>query len=155
MEPKEGKVLDESGKVIGHHDGAFFLTIGERHSFIIDVKTPHDKPYFIVSKDIEKNTITVSNKDPQGLLAEAKTLVQLEKTNWMSGIPEVGKKYSGRARYRQLLEPLVFTSIKEGTIDGRGGTAEVEFSKPQNALTPGQSLVVYDREVCFGGGIIV
>jgi tRNA-specific 2-thiouridylase len=163
MEPKEGKVLDESGKVIGHHDGAFFLTIGERHSFIIDVKTPHDKPYFIVSKDIEKNTITVSNKDPQGLLAEAKTLVQLEKTNWMSGIPQIGAmhefakspSYSGRARYRQPLEPLVFTSIKEGTIDGRGGTAEVEFSKPQNALTPGQSLVVYDGEVCLGGGIIV
>jgi len=163
MEPKEGKVLDESGKVIGHHDGAFFLTIGERHSFIIDVKTPHDKPYFIVSKDIEKNTITVSNKDPQGLLAEAKTLVQLEKTNWMSGIPQIGAmhefakspSYSGRARYRQPLEPLVFTSIKEGTIDGNGGTAEVEFSKPQNALTPGQSLVVYDGEVCLGGGVII
>jgi tRNA-specific 2-thiouridylase len=159
MEPKDGKVLDESahdvGKVIGHHDGAFFLTIGERHGFTIGKKTPHDKPYFIVSKDIEKNTITVSSKDPQGLLAEAKTTVRLEKTNWMSGTPQLRKKYQGRSRYRQPLEPLVFTSIKEGPIDGKGGTAEVEFSKSQNALTPGQSLVVYDGEVCLGGGIIV
>jgi tRNA-specific 2-thiouridylase len=148
MEPKKGEVLDESGKVIGHHDGAFFLTIGERHGFVVDKKTPHDEPYFIVAKDIKKNAITVSNKDPQGLLAEAKTLVRLEKTNWISGTPELGKKYHGRARYRQPLEDLVFTSIKEGT-------AEAEFTKPQNALTPGQSLVVYDVEVCFGGGVII
>jgi tRNA-specific 2-thiouridylase len=148
MDPKEGNVLDESGKAIGHHDGAFFLTIGERHGFVIDLKTPHDRPYFIVSKDIEKNTITVSNKDQQGLLAQAKTLVRLEKTNWISGAPELDKKYHGRARYRQPLEDLVFTLIKEGT-------AEAEFSKPQNALTPGQSLVVYDGQECIGGGIIV
>ena len=152
MDPKNGDVLDESAqggdKIIGHHDGAFFLTQGERHGFVIDVKTPHDKPYFIVSKDIEKNTITVSNKDPQGLLAEAKTLVRLEKTNWISGLPELGKKYHGRARYRQPFEDLVFISIKEGTVG-------IEFSKPQNALTPGQSLVVYDGEICLGGGVIV
>lgn len=148
MDPREGNVLDENGKVIGHHDGAFFLTIGERHGFMVDKKTPYDKPYFIVSKDSEKNTITVSNKDPQGLLAQARTSVYIEKTNWMSGTPKIDKKYSGRARYRQPLEPLVFTSVKEGT-------AEVEFSKPQNALTPGQSLVVYDGEVCLGGGIII
>jgi tRNA-specific 2-thiouridylase len=148
MDPKEGKVLDESGKVIGHHDGAFFLTIGERHGFVIDTKTPHDKPYFIVAKDIEKNTIIVSNKDLQGLLAEAKTLARLEKTNWISGVPEIGSPYHGRARYRQPLEPLAFTSIK-------GGTVEVKFKEPQNALTPGQSLVVYDGQECLGGGIIV
>ena len=150
MEPKKGEVLDERGKIIGHHDGAFFLTIGERHGFVIDAKTPNDQPYFIISKDIENNTITVSNKDKQGLLAEAKTSVSLEKTNWMSGVPEIGKKYSVRARYRQPLLPLVFTSIKE-----KEGTAEIEFDKPQNSLTPGQSLVVYDGEACLGGGVIV
>jgi len=149
MEPKNGDVLDEAGKAIGHHDGAFFLTIGERHGFVIDKKTPHDEPYFIVAKDVEKNTITVSNKDPQGLLAEAKTMVMLERTNWIK-IPEVGPLESGRTRYRQPLVPLVFTSIKEDS-----GTAEIKFDKPQNALTPGQSLVVYDGEVCLGGGVIL
>ncbi|MDR3558135.1 MAG: tRNA 2-thiouridine(34) synthase MnmA [Candidatus Pacebacteria bacterium] len=165
MEPKAGKVLDEEGNAIGHHDGAFFLTIGERHGFFIDKKTPHDEPYYIVAKDLENNTITVSNKDKRGLLAQAKTLVSLEKTNWMSETPVVGKKYSGRARYRQPLEPLVFTSINEketmakhesaDSHAGRQGTAEIEFDKPQNALTPGQSLVVYEGQVCLGGGIIL
>jgi tRNA-specific 2-thiouridylase len=150
IEPKEGDVLDDKGKIIGHHDGTFFLTIGERHGFVIDVKTPNDQPYFIISKDIEKNTITVSNKDKQGLLTEAKTFARLEKTNWISGTPEIGKKYSGRAHYRQPLTPLVFTLIKE-----KEKIAEIEFDKPQNALTPGQSLVVYDGEVCLGGGIIL
>ena len=157
MEPKKGDVLDENSKVIGHHDGAFFLTIGERHGFTIDKKTPHDKPYFIVAKDIDKNTIVVSNKDPQGFLAQAKTSVRLEKTNWMSEVRGVGARhesadspaYSGRARYRQPLESLVFTSINE-----KKRTAEIEFDKPQNALTPGQSLVVYDAETCLGGGVI-
>jgi len=150
MEPKRGDVLDEHSKVIGHHDGAFFLTIGERHGFVIDAKTTHDKPYYIISKDIGKNTIIVSNKDPQGFLAEAKTSVNIEKTNWMSGTPETGKKYSSRARYRQPPESLVFTSINE-----KKRTAEIEFDKPQNSLTPGQSLVVYDGDVCLGGGIIL
>jgi len=158
MNPKAGDVLDESGVVVGHHDGAFFLTIGERHGFVVDQKTPHDKPYYIVAKDLSKNTVTVSNKDSHGLLAEAKTSVRLEKTNWMSGFPEIGARhestdsfpYSGRARYRQPLEPLVFTSINE-----KERTAMIEFDKPQNALTPGQSLVVYDGEVCLGGGVII
>ena len=150
MEPKAGNVLDEEGNVIGHHDGVFFLTIGERHGFFIDKKTPHDEPYYIVAKDLENNTITVSNKDKRGRLGQAKTLVRLEKTNWMSGTPVVNKKYSGRARYRQPLEPLVFTSINE-----KEKTAEIDFDKPQNALTPGQSLVVYEGQVCLGGGIIL
>ena len=150
MKPKEGEVLDESGKVIGHHDGAFFLTIGERHGFVVEAKTPNDQPYFIVSKDIEKNTITVSNKDSQGLLAQAKRSIKLEKTNWINGIPEVGPRYLGRARYRQPVTPLVFTLIKE-----KENTAEIEFDEPQNALTPGQSLVVYDEDVCLGGGVIL
>jgi len=147
MEPKSGLVIDEKGKAIGRHDGAFFLTIGERHGFTIDVKTPHDEPHYISGKDVAANTVTVSHKDPAGFLSGAKTRIKLEKTNWMSGTPEVGKKYAGRARYRQSLESLIFTSIK-------GKTAEVEFLKPQNALTPGQSLVVYDGEVCLGGGVI-
>ncbi len=157
MEPKAGEVLDEAGNAIGRHDGAFFLTIGERHGFVIDKKTPHDEPYYIVAKDLDKNTITVSNKDKHGLLAEAKTSVKLEKTNWMSGTPVVGKKYSGRARYRQPLESLVFTSIneKETMPAGRQGTATIEFDKPQNALTGGQSLVVYEGEICLGGGVIL
>ena len=65
IKPKKGEVLDttgKKGKVIGSHNGAFFFTIGERHGFSIDDshKTPNDQPYYVISKDASKNTITVS-----------------------------------------------------------------------------------------------
>ena len=140
---KKGDVLNEQGKVIGYHDGAFFYTIGERHGFIITKKTPTDEPYYVVSKDIKKNTITVSHKNKGGELLGAKKQVKLENLNWINRkAPEPGKTLLARSRYRQGLEKI--------RIDNN----IVTFLKPQSTISPGQSLVIYDGKVCLGGGII-
>ena len=55
IKEKKGKVLDENGKIIGEHDGAFYLTVGQRHGFKITEKTPNDSPYYIINKDIKNN----------------------------------------------------------------------------------------------------
>ncbi len=144
IDEKPGDVLDEKRKVIGHHDGAFFYTIGERHGFTITQKTPHDEPYYVSAKDIEKNTLTVSFKSPEGQLPNGKTQVKLREVNWISGFPGVEKKVQARSRYRE--------SLQEVTISDQN---VVTFSKPQFTLSPGQSLVVYEDNVCLGGGIIV
>lgn len=142
---KPGQVLDEKGEVIGGHDGALFLTIGERHGFTINAKTPHDKAYYVIGKDVKKNTITVS-QNPKKALSESKE-VTLEKTNWINGEPKEGKKYLARLRYRQPLQSCQMSKNKKGEWTAT-------FSEVQTTITPGQSLVLYDKEVCSGGGVI-
>lgn len=140
---KRGDVLSADGKIIGYHDGAFFYTIGERHGFTITKKTPHDEPYYVFAKDIEKNTISVSPKTPEGELPNGRTTLPLREVNWIGGQAPVGKKLMARSRYREALQ--------EVTINNENF---VTFSKPQFTISPGQSLVIYDDKECLGGGII-
>ena len=64
IDEKEGSVLNEEGEVIGSHIGVMFYTLGERHGFTITKKSTEDAPYFIVAKDLQNNTITVSRTPP-------------------------------------------------------------------------------------------
>jgi tRNA-specific 2-thiouridylase len=146
---KPGKVLNEADQIIGTHPGALFFTIGERRGFEIDAahKSPNDAAFYVVAKDMKKNTVTVSNKDMSGALAGAIKTVRISRVNWISGVPKIGQMLQARSRYRQALQSTVVASIKDSR-------AELEFEKPQDTLTPGQSLVIYDGEVCVGGGVI-
>ena len=147
IKEKKGKVLDENEKVIGEHDGAFYLTIGQRHGFKITEKTPNDLPYYIINKNIKNNTITVS-QDSKKIIENNSKIIVLNNINWISGqAPDLSKKYSARIRYRQPLEECKI-------IEKSAGKFELHFTKSQKAITSGQSAVIYDKEVCLGGGII-
>ena len=183
IKAEKGNVLDETGEVIGTHPGALFFTIGERRGFTIEKKSPNDAPYFVIEKDVDQNTLTVSNrdKDTGGSLPSATREVRLQNVNWISGEVPVFEvalasthPLSGiadtvndncdsdnatstrkfpllvRSRYRQELQKARICRI--------GITETVlEFEKPQDTLTSGQSLVIYDDrgEECLGGGVIV
>lgn len=139
---KEGKgdVLDEHGNVIGYHDGATFYTLGERHGFTITKKQTNDSPYFVISKDCKNNTLTVSTNPPY----ESKgKVIKLEKTNWIERIKK-GEKYTGRARYRA---PLAQLEILDDT--------KIKVLAGEISAVSGQSLVLYDDDICVGGGIIL
>ncbi|MDP3726262.1 MAG: tRNA 2-thiouridine(34) synthase MnmA [bacterium] len=145
IKEKRGEVLGEGGEAIGHHNGALFYTIGERHGFTITKKTPEDPPFYIVAKDIKKNTLTVSprGKAEFGLTKE----VVLKNVHWISGnAPDTKKTYQARARYRQPLQ-----NVRYKIQDTR---YKIFFEKPQRAISSGQSLVLYNGEKCLGGGII-
>lgn len=144
IETKPGVVLDVNGAVIGTHEGAVLMTSGERHGFTVTKKTPEEEPLYVVSKDIEKNTITVSAKTAEGKLPHAKTEVQLRETYWNQGSIPVGTTLYVRSRYREELQ--VATCVDQDTL---------RFEQPQSSLSSGQSLVVYDGTQCLGGGIIV
>jgi tRNA-specific 2-thiouridylase len=147
IEEKKGDVLNEKGEVIGLHDGAFYLTVGQRHGFTVNKKTPNDNPYYIIKKDLEKNTITVSN-DALKVESIEKNKAVLRDVNWTLGEePEFSKKYKARIRYRQILEDCVVKKENDQIV--------LIFDKPQKSITSGQSAVIYDGEVCLGGGIIV
>ena len=140
---KKGDVLDTQGNVIGTHDGARLYTLGERHGFLVTKKTPNDSPVYVVAKDIEKNTITVAPSAARETIAE----VTLAHQNFISGEPpEENKVYDVRFRYRQPLVKAQYTKHLARHI--------LRFETPQKAVTPGQSLVIYDGEVCVGGGVI-
>jgi tRNA-specific 2-thiouridylase len=135
-----GDVLNTKGEKIGHHDGALFYTLGERHGFTITEKGTEDKRLYVVERDLEKNTITVSENINQ--TKESKNKIEIESANWITK-PEFDKTYEARIRYQQKLEKC--------QIEGEF----VIFENEQSLATSGQSVVVYDGEECIGGGIIL
>jgi len=137
LAPKPGDVLDESGKVVGKHDGALLYTLGQRHGFELFAHTPTTLPHYVVAKDIEHNMITVStNKFPTNA---TKTLVTLADTNWIG--EHASGNYQARYRYRQAL------------IAARMDGTTLILNEP-HYIPVGQSLVVYDGERCMGGGVV-
>jgi len=163
IETKPGQVLNEKGEVIGSHNGALLITIGERHGFTIDAKhkTPQDDRYYVVSKDVDKNTITVSDRseNKNQILGDNnqdtrnnnqnRQQVKLIRVNWVGAIPVVGDSLQARTRYRQALQNIEIVSVDE-----KSGLATVEFKVHQDTITSGQSLVMYKGEECVGGGVI-
>lgn len=137
---KEGDVLNEKGEVIGRHDGVMFFTLGERHGFVITKKTTDDLPYFIVAKDIEANTITVSHIPPEEIVGE---IISVTSCNWTEEMKK-GEIYEARARYRAPLAQVECLDSKHFKVVSGNLVA-----------TPGQSLVLYRSSICVGGGIIL
>lgn len=145
IKSEKGNVLNENGEIIGVHDGAVFFTLGERHGFIITKKENNEKPLYVVSKNIKENTITVSPKQNMGSLPHRSCLCG--KTNWISEIPEKDKRYTAQIRYHGE-----FLECKIEILEDK--TTKIIFDK--NILVDsGQSIVVYDNDVCLGGGVVI
>ncbi len=143
IDEKPGKVLNEKGEVIGKHDGAVFYTIGQRHGFSTKKEGNDSLPYYIVSKNIEKNTITVAHEYEEK--EYAKKEIFLEQVNWISDRPKVGKKHQVQIRYRQKALVCMLSRNDDKT--------SIIFEEAQN-VPSGQSLVLYNCDICLGGGII-
>jgi tRNA-specific 2-thiouridylase len=139
-----GDVLNEKGEVIGSHPGALFFTLGERHGFSVTTSTPNDKPRYVIAKDTDRNTITVSDSPHE--FSEVRHVV-LERCNWITQPPVVGQEYQARLRYRQALFVCCLDEIE-------GDRAVISLPKPQPFVPAGQSFVLYDDSRCVGGGII-
>lgn len=146
IKEKKGKVLNTKGEVIGYHDGVFFHTLGKRHGFTITKKSPNDGPYYILGKDVKKNILIVSQKKEPNH-STILTNYRIEKTNWISGEPKKNTKYTAQIRYHGELIPCKVAC-------GSKASAQVTFKRPI-LVAPGQSCVVYDGDVCLGGGVVV
>ncbi len=155
IKEKKGDVIiipsESEGKkkeVIGFHDGAVFHTLGERHGFTMTKKGPNDSRYYIVAKDIKKNTLTVSaRQDLVTNSARQDLAVNLKDTNWISEIPKENKNYTAQVRYHGEFLPCALKIVRQDLTT-------VIFKKPV-LVAPGQSIVVYDDDVCLGGGVVV
>lgn len=143
LQPLPGDVISENGEIVGRHNGALLYTLGERHGFELFAHTPDTKPHFVIAKDVEQNTITVSEERfPKGA---SKTTIALTETNWIGDIPD--GQLLARYRYHQTLIPAELSRNK----------TEVTLTIP-HYVPEGQSLVLYKKEAgterCLGGGIV-
>jgi tRNA-uridine 2-sulfurtransferase len=137
VETKPGNIIDQAGQVIGQHDGAIFYTIGQRQGLGVG----GGLPYYVVGKDMDKNEVYVTTTlDDERMWSDE---LNLTSTHWIDAEPEQGKTYSIRTRHRAAL------------VEGVYETDKIVLKDPIRAVTAGQSAVIYDGEVCLGGGILV
>jgi tRNA-specific 2-thiouridylase len=155
---KKGETVTVSGEVVGTHKGAMFYTIGQRHGFTISIKKKPGEhqdrgPFYVVKKDISKNLLIVAEgAENPALFVKSMDVIQI---NWINPDAEFrfvsGKTatVSARVRYRQQLHSAKVIPAKNGKPN------QVIFSKPQQYVAEGQSLVFYDKNgECLGGGVI-
>ena len=154
IKEKKGKVVNEKGEVIGHHAGAVFHTLSERHGFTITTKSPNDKPYYIVGKDIKKNLLIVSDSVKYSDVSLYLKVYKIKNTNWSSHAPRPDQKYTAQIRYHGEFLPckVKLTGISKAEIV----FTETASSLPTKTLVAaGQSCVIYDKDICLGGGVVV
>ena len=147
---RPGEIVDESGRVIGEHLGLAFYTLGQRKGLGIGgVAGGLEEPWFVATKDLVRNRLTVVQGHDHPLLL-APALVAGD-ASWVGEPPQPGKVYGAKTRYRQADAAARVAVL----ADGPGAGFRVSFEAPQWAVTPGQSAVLYDGDECLGGGIIL
>jgi tRNA-specific 2-thiouridylase len=142
-----GDICTLEGVPVGRHLGLMHYTIGQRQGLGIGGRRDGDgDAWYVVAKDMERNRLlVVQGHDHPALLCERLIATDL---SWVSGsVPHSQWVYSAKTRYRQKDAACAISDL-------RAGRCTIEFAEPQWAVTPGQSLVVYESLVCLGGGII-
>lgn len=135
----EGDFIDENGNVLGKHKGLISYTTGQRKGLGI----AHESPLYVKSKDMEKNTITLSEE--KGLYS---TSFYVNNLNWIAFDKLTQPvKVKAKIRYRQSEQPAVIYPHDEESV-------KVVFDEPQRAITTGQAAVFYDGDIVVGGGTI-
>ncbi|KRH98702.1 tRNA 2-thiouridine(34) synthase MnmA [Curvibacter sp. PAE-UM] len=141
------------GRVIGKHEGLSFYTLGQRQGLGIGgIKAKgaqkgggEHAPWFVARKDMEKNTLWVVQGHEHPLLQSH--LLRAQDASWVAGEPPKPGALAAKTRYRQADAACTISDIE-------GAGFSLVFPEAQWAVTPGQSAVLYDGEVCLGGGVI-
>ncbi|MFE8071619.1 tRNA 2-thiouridine(34) synthase MnmA [Marinobacteraceae bacterium S3BR75-40.1] len=141
-----GRIETPEGQDIGRHEGLMYHTIGQRQGLGIGGLAEFgDEPWYVAEKDLERNVlIAVQGKDHPLLYSRS---LYTQEVDWIAGhAPKLPYRCHAKTRYRQPDQAC--------TVEAEGSGYRVTFDQPQRAVTPGQSVVFYDGEVCLGGGVI-
>jgi tRNA-uridine 2-sulfurtransferase len=140
---RPGEIATEEGRVVGSHQGLMYYTIGQRQG--LGIGGPGEA-WYVAGKDLGNNRLIVVQGHDHGLLLSP-ALIATD-LSWVSGrAPHTQWVYGAKTRYRQKDSPCAVERVDTDRC-------EVRFAEPQWAVTPGQSLVIYESNVCLGGGII-
>ena len=157
-----GPIKNDKGRVLGEHVGLSFYTLGQRQGLGIGgVKARgaalkaaqargqrgvgEHEPWFVARKDLEANTLWVVQGHDHPWLQS--TTLSAQDCSWVAGAAPTAGAMAAKTRYRQADAACELRSATEAKC-------ELMFSEAQWAVTPGQSAVLYDGDVCLGGGVI-
>lgn len=141
-----GTILSLDDEPLGEHQGLMYHTIGQRQGLGIGGLSNHSEaPWYVVGKDLENNVLRVAQgNDHPALFASSLTCSSIY---WVAGEPPaLPLRCHAKVRYRQADQAC--------TVRNTGHGYSIDFDEPQRAVTPGQSVVVYNGDTCLGGGII-
>jgi tRNA-specific 2-thiouridylase len=153
IQKEPGPIKDERGRVIGQHQGLSFYTLGQRQG--LGIGGVKDKgaqrgggehaPWFVARKDMARNTLWVVQGHDHPWLQSLP--LEAGDASWIAGEAPAPGEYGSKTRYRQADAPCRLAPQANGAF-------QLDFPQPQWAVTPGQSAVLYDGDVCLGGGVI-
>lgn len=150
---QKGDIYTDDGKKIGTHDGLMYYTLGQRGGIGIGgVKDRDEAPWFVLYKDLDNNRLIVGQGHDHPMLQS--TELTAYKLDWVVDAPTQlftaqGYRCTAKTRYRQPDQACTVFALDE-----TGDTIKVVFDEPQRAVTPGQSCVFYQDDICLGGGVI-
>jgi tRNA-specific 2-thiouridylase len=140
-----GLIETIEGEAIGRHDGLMFYTIGQRQGLQIGgQKGKSEAPWYVAKKDLKRNVLIVVQGEHPALY---QTELVATGVHWINQSPTLPIKIMAKTRYRQADQPCEVHALDTDRV-------RVTFTEPQRAITPGQSVVFYQGDICLGGGII-
>ena len=144
---RQGEIRTPAGQALGEHPGVFYFTLGQRGGLNLGgVRGFGQAPWYVVGKDVAANVLYVDQGGDSPWLMSGTTWT--EPAHWIAGGPPAsGFECLAQTRYRQPPEPCRVQVLDDGRL-------EAAFARPQRAVTPGQSLVLYDGDICLGGAVI-
>ena len=142
-----GPIVSVDGQTVGEHQGLMYHTLGQRKGLGIGgMKDSSEDPWYVVDKDVANNVLVVAQGHDHPRLMSVGLIAQ--QLHWVDRLPLSGPfRCTVKTRYRQQDIPCTVTPLDDERI-------EVHFDEPVSAVTPGQSAVFYQGEICLGGGII-
>lgn len=146
-----GPIKDDTGAVLGEHIGLAFYTHGQRRGLGIGGVKGRQRSdgtsdaWYVAKKDLRTNTLIVVEGSDHPWLYQGQ--LHAEQASWIAGYPPALAEYGVKVRYRQA-------DTAARLIEAQGEQFSLHFHSPQWAVTPGQSAVLYDGDICLGGGII-
>ncbi len=139
---KSGKIVSADGKILGEHTGLMYYTIGQRKGLGIGGM---GEPWFVVDKNLASNELMVAQGHAHPLLLKS-SLIATD-LNFGTGVLPNPGRYTAKTRYRMQDAECELSILEDNSI-------KLDFTQPQWAITPGQSVVIYNNTLCLGGGII-
>ncbi|MDR0929056.1 MAG: tRNA 2-thiouridine(34) synthase MnmA [Oscillospiraceae bacterium] len=141
-----GDMVGEDGRILGRHDGLMYYTLGQRRGLGIGGMRGGDGArWFVIEKDMARNRLVVAQGEDSPRLYSSHCIAT--EATWVQGAPPMpGFDCTAKFRYRQPDQPV--------HVETMGDTLHVTAYTPQRAVTPGQSVVLYDGEACLGGAVV-
>lgn len=143
---KPGNIVSVDGDSIGTHNGLMYYTLGQRKGLGIGgLRESDEEPWYVVEKDLINNILKVAQGHNHPSMLH--NSLEASQINWVADCEPDNKSITAKIRYRQGDQICKLTKID-------GDKYKIDFDVAQRAITPGQSIVFYQDDVCLGGGVI-